>query len=352
MSPADYGPSSDLTPAEILNLLWKRYMAKVTPVVLVLLIAGVGVWSSIYTVSTEGKAVVKRFGEVVRVAEPGLNFKLPFMIETATFVETERVLKEEFGFRTLPAESESRGLFSSASYSGSSRYAKSEADREQSLMLTGDLNVIDVEWVVQYRVSDPSLYLHSVREPEETLRDIAEAVTRRIVGNRLASDVLTQGRREIAVLLKDELSASLESYNIGLSITEVQLQDILPPETVKPAFDDVNAAQQEREQLINEAERQQNQVLARAEGEALQTVAEAEGYAAERVNTAQGEADRYLALLEAYQLAPEVTRQRMYLEAIDDVLPKVGRVLIVEPGQMGPLPLLNLDMDEKKGDAR
>ncbi|QDU71724.1 FtsH protease activity modulator HflK [Mucisphaera calidilacus] len=327
--PPSPGQPPEMNPADIIALLWKRYAAGVTPIVIVILLMGVGAWTSVYTVATEGEAVVKRFGRVARVAEPGLNFKLPFFIETATFVPTERVLKEEFGFRTVEPGQRTT-------------YTKTAQDLEVSLMLTGDLNVIDVEWVVQYQIADPVKFLHSVRAPVETLRDIAEATMRQIVGNRVASDVLTIGRTQIAVEMKEGLTRSLDAYDIGIAITSIELQDVLPPERVKPAFDDVNAAQQERERLINEAERSRNQVLARAEGEALQLVAQAEGYAAERVNTARGQAERYLALLEAYEAAPQVTRQRMFLEAIDDVLPAVGQIYVIEPGQTGPLPLLNL----------
>ncbi|MEQ9455576.1 MAG: FtsH protease activity modulator HflK [Phycisphaeraceae bacterium] len=332
VTPSNRGGPPEIDPAEVLALLWNRYAAGVVPIVIVVLIVLGGIWSSIYTVEPEGRAVVKRFGQVVRVADPGLNFKLPFGVETATFVQTERVQKEEFGFSTQQAGQQSR-------------FNKTDSDRAVSVMLTGDLNVIDVEWVVQYRISDPVKYLHAVRSPVETLRDLSEAMMRRIVGNRLASDALTVGRVSIANRMREELSQSLSGYDIGLTITAVELQDVLPPERVKPSFDDVNAAQQERERLINEAERQRNQVIARAKGEALQLVAEAEGYQAERVNAATGEADRFVALLEAYEKAPDVTRRRMYLEMIDEVLPTVGRVFVMEGGQSGPLPLLNLTPD-------
>ncbi|WP_428386270.1 FtsH protease activity modulator HflK [Mucisphaera sp.] len=329
-TPGGFGNQPDIDPAEVLQLLWKRYGAGFTPIFILIVLVGVGIWTSIYTVATEGRAVVKRFGEVSRVADPGLNFKLPFFIETATFVPTERVQKEEFGFTTT-------------NIGQRSSFEKTAADLDVSLMLTGDLNVIDVEWVVQYRITDPVKYLHSVRAPVETLRDISEAAMRRIVGNRIGADALTVGRVSIANRMQEDLSTALEAYDIGLTITAVELQDVLPPERVKPAFDDVNAAQQERERSINEAERSRNQILARAEGEAQQLIAQAEGYKAERVNVARGETDRYLALLEAYQSNPQVTRQRMYLEMIDRVLPEVGKIFVIESGQAGPLPLLNLN---------
>jgi membrane protease subunit HflK len=209
-------------------------------------------------------------------------------------VPTERVQKEEFGFTTVEGGQ-------------TSRFRKTDEDRAVSIMLTGDLNVIDVEWVVQYRISDPVKYLHSVACPVETLRDLSESVMRRIVGNRLASDALTVGRVSIANRVREDLSEAMASYDIGLSITAVELQDVLPPERVKPSFDDVNAAQQERERLINEAERQRNQVIARARGEALQLVAEAEGLCGGACERGDGRGGSFPSLLGAYLESPEVT---------------------------------------------
>jgi len=289
----------------------------------------VGVLTCFYTVQPEGQAVVKRFGRVSSITPPGLHFKLPFGIDRVTFVPTERVLKEEFGFRTTDT-------------SGQTVYDKSRF-RDESLMLTGDLNVIDVEWVVQYRVSDPDKYLHMARDPTRTLRDISEAVMRQIVGSRVGSTVLTEGRVEIAASARDEMQEILEHLDVGIRIVTVEMQDVTPPDTVKPAFNEVNEAEQERERLINEAERRRNKVIPLAEGEAKQVIEEALGYEAERVNRAEGDVSRFLAILEEYRKVPQVTRQRLYLEMIDDVLPRVGRVYIIEKGQAGPIPLLNLD---------
>jgi len=289
----------------------------------------IGAFTSFYTVQPEEQAVVKRFGEVVSIREPGLHFKLPFGIDRAYKIPTARVLKEEFGFRT-------------ASVGERSQYRKDRAMLDESLMLTGDLKVIDVEWVVQYLISDPSLYLHQARDPRKTLRDISEAVMRRIVGNSLGSDVLTEKRVQVAVQARDELQDVLDSFNMGIHISTIELQDVTPPEPVKPAFNEVNQAEQERERLINEAEKRRNQVIPRAEGQAKQTIAQAEGYAAERINRAHGEAARFSAILAEYRNAPDVTRQRLYLEMIDQVLPKLGRVYVMEEGGNAPLPLINL----------
>jgi len=289
-----------------------------------------GVLTCYYTVEPEGKAVVKRFGHVVTIRDPGLHFKLPYGIDRAYFVPTERVLKQEFGFRTVQADQRTT-------------YAKDGTTTNESRMLTGDLNVIDVEWVVQYRVVDPDKYLHRVREPTDTIRDVAEATMRRIVGNRLGSDVLTVGRVGVAAKARDEMQTILDAYDIGVRVGTVELQDVTPPDPVKPAFNKVNESRQERESLINEAERMRNQVIPRAEGEASQTVAEAEAYRAERVNAAKGEASRFTAILKEYSLAKDVTRRRLYLEMIDKVMPSIGRLYVVEPSQTPPLPLLDLN---------
>lgn len=289
-----------------------------------------GVFSVLYTVQPEERAVVKRFGKVIGISDPGLHFKLPFGIDDVQRVATERVLKQEFGFRT-----------ESVSADQSSRYASTD-NPDESLMLSGDLNIIDVEWVVQYRISDPMKYVYAMREPERTLRDIAESVMRRVVGNRIGSEVLTTARVEISTTARDEIQAAMQQYDNGIHIITVELQDVVPPARVQPAFNEVNEARQERERMINEATKQANQAIPRAEGEANRRVAQAEGYATERVNRARGETARFSAVLNEYRTAPEVTRSRMYLEALHKTLPKVGSVLVVQDGQVPPVPLLNL----------
>jgi len=202
--------------------------------------------------------------------------------------------------------------------------------------------VIDVEWVVQYRILDPVKFMHRVREPVDSIRDISEAVMRRIVGNRLGSDVLTVGRVTIAAEVKGEIQQILDSYELGISIERIELQDVTPPETVKPAFNEVNEARQQLERLINEAEKKRNQVIPRARGEADQTIAEAEAYRAERVNQAKGEAARFTELVAAYRQSPAVTRQRLFIEMMNKVLPTVDKLYVVDESVKGILPLLNL----------
>jgi membrane protease subunit HflK len=307
------------------------------------LIALWAAYTSYYTVQPEERAVVKRFGAVIDQTDPGLHFKLPFGIDQIQLVPTERVLKQEFGFR-------------SAAQPGTRTEYDTAGLEAESMMLTGDLNIIKVESVVQYKVQDPVKWLYRIRDPERTLRDVSEAVMRQIVGNRLGSDVLTIGRVEISNDARDQIQAIMDGFSSGVSIITVELQDVLPTKRVQPAFNEVNIARQEQERMINEAEKRKNQVIPRARGKANQLVAEAEGYAATRVNLAHGEASRFGAILAEYKQAPEVTRRRMYLEMVNENLPKAGQVLVVQDGQQGPLPLLDVGVaprtDKRSGETK
>jgi membrane protease subunit HflK len=209
-------------------------------------------------------------------------------------------------------------------------------------MLTGDLNAADVEWIVQYRIKDPYRYLFKVRNVTETFRDISEAVVREVVGDRTVNEVLTIGRQDIADQVGKFLQGLCDQYEMGLAIDQVVLQDVNPPNSVKPSFNEVNQAQQEREKLINQARAEYNQVIPKARGEAEQTIQQAEGYAADRVNRARGEASRFLSVYEEYRKAPAVTRQRLYLEMMGDVLPRAEKKIILDDKARNVLPLLNL----------
>ncbi len=296
------------------------------------------VWTgltSFYTVQPEERAVVKRFGAVVKITDPGLQMRLPLGIDRVQRVATERVLKQEFGFRTADLRG-SRTRYSSKSF------------EDESLMLTGDLNIINVEWVVQYRISDPIRFLYHVREGERTLRDISESVMRRVVGNRLGSEVLTVARVSMQQQAREEIQKAMDQYDIGIHIITVELQDVVPPGRVQPAFNEVNEARQERERTINEAQMRVNQEIPRAEGTALRLIAEAQGYAVERVNRALGETARFTAVLEEYKQAPAVTRTRLYLETISEALSRAGQVLVVQDETVPPLPLLQLPRVQNK----
>jgi modulator of FtsH protease HflK len=295
---------------------------------LVVLLLIWGAFTTLYTVQPEERAVVKRLGRVTGIADPGLHFKLPFGVDTIQIVATERVLKQEFGFRTENSDSPR------------SQFAGGFPD--ESLMLTGDLNIIQVEWVVQYQISDAVQFLYGMRQPTKTLRDLAESVMRRVVGNRIGSDVLTVGRIDIANKARDEIQEAMDRYQNGIRVIAVQLQDVVPPPRVQPAFNEVNEARQELERMVNEATRQANEAIPRADGTAKRTISEAEGYATERVNRALGEAARFTAVLAEYRSVPEVTRSRLYLETLTNILPKIGSVVVVQKGQLSPLPLLNL----------
>lgn len=289
--------------------------------------------SSWFTVQPEETGVVQRFGALDRTVGPGLHFKFPVGIERVRTVPTARVLKEEFGFATVALPSDARTQYAS----------DKQTSKEVSLMLTGDLNVIDVQWIVQYRIEDPAQYLFQVRESRQTIRDTSEAVMRRVVGNRVGSDVLTVGRVAISAEVKAEMQKILTAYNTGVRLVTVELQDVTPPDTVKPAYNEVNEARQDRERTINQAQEQANREIPKARGEAIRSVTEADGYAIERVNRAEGEATRFRAVLADYQRAPEVTRRRLYLESMASILPDAKSLYIVDSEQKAMLPLLNLE---------
>lgn len=303
---------------------------------IIVLVLGLAAWTSWFTVQPEETGVVQRFGEVIRTADPGLHFKLPFGIETATLVPTARVLKEEFGFRTAAVTPGQR-----------TRYVEGGSYEGESLMLTGDLNVIDVQWIVQYRIQDPIAYLFNVRDTRKTIRDITEAIMRRAVGNRLGSAVLTTARVEIASEAREEIQKVLSDYETGVRLVTVELQDVTPPDPVKPAFNEVNESRQDKERTINQAQEKANREIPKARGVAQQSISEAQGYATERINRAEGEANRFDAILTQYRSAPKVTRRRLYLEAMNDFLQDVKGVYIVDEQQKALVPWIGLDSGTK-----
>jgi membrane protease subunit HflK len=291
--------------------------------------------TSFYTIDPEETGLVLRFGKFVRSTEPGLHFKIPFGLERVLKVPIQRQLKEEFGFRTVKAGVKSQ--YSVKPY------------QDESNMLTGDLNAAVVEWVVQYRIIDPYKYLFQVRNVEKTFRDMSEAVMRKVVGDHIVNEVLTVGRAQVALQVAVELQELCDQYENGIKVDQVVLQDVNPPDPVKPSFNAVNEAQQEKEKLINMAQSEYNREIPKAKGAAQQTIQEAEGYALDRVNRSQGDALLFTAIYDAYRQAPEVTRTRMYLETMTKVLPQVRSKIIVDDGLKGVLPLLNLNPNETKG---
>jgi len=302
--------------------------------VVVLLLLVIFAYSSWFTVNPEEIGVVLRFGKFVRTAEPGLSFKIPFGIERVEKVPVERQLKEEFGFRTIRADV--RTEYDERGY------------KDESLMLTGDLNAAEVEWIVQYRINDPYRYLFKIRNATQTLRDLNEAMMREVIGDRTVNEVLTVGRQEVATMVETKLQALCDAYETGIKIEQIVLQDVNPPEEVKDSFNEVNEAQQEREKLINQARSQYNQEVPKASGEAEKIIMQARGYATERVNNSQGDADRFIAQYREYIKAPEVTRQRLYLETMNKVMSRVGKKLITDDKASGILPLFNFEQGVTK----
>lgn len=290
--------------------------------------------SSFFQIEPEEIGVITRYGKYSRTVDPGLSLKMPFF-EKLYKVPVERQQKLEFGFRTTGTRSQQ------------STYSKKDTN-DESLMLTGDLNLADVEWVVQYRIDNAYNYLFKARNPETTLRDISEASMRQVVGDRTVNEVLTVGRTEVASHAEQLIQKLSSEYSLGIKIEQVVLQDVNPPDQVKAAFNEVNQAQQEKETLINEARSAYNRVIPKARGQAKETIQKAEGYALERVNNAKGEVSRFDDLYKEYLKAPEVTRKRLYLETMSKVLPQLGQKIITDKNGNNVLPLLQMQLQDQK----
>jgi membrane protease subunit HflK len=311
--------------------LSKRMVGFIVLIVLGLIL----LFTTFYKVGADEVAVIRRFGRYRRTTEPGLHLKWPFGIETVKKPKVKKNFTQEFGFRTIKP-----GVLTKIRRTG---YG------DESLMLTGDLNVGVVEWIVQYKIEDPKAFIFNVREPEETIRDIAEVAMRLSVGDGSVDEVLTFGKMDIAEVVRERLQTILDSYELGIQIILVALQDVNPPDKVKPAFDEVNSAMQDKDRLIQEARREYNEVVPRAEGEAEKMIKEAEGYAVERVNTARGDGQRFLALWGEYRKAKDVTRRRLYLETLSEAIPKLEKKYIVDDGVEGLMPLLGIAAPEGGG---
>jgi membrane protease subunit HflK len=290
------------------------------------------VYSSFYTIEPGEKGVVLRLGKFAKYTSSGLNFKIP-LIDDVIKVDVENVRKLEFGFRTkIPGQQ--------------SVFVKKGYDME-SLMLTGDKNVIDVEWIVQYKVQDPFLFIFKVGDVDQAVRDVSEMAVRSIVGNRDFDFVL--GNREIIEAATTRmLQDSLNKYESGVKVLTVKLQDVNPPDSVKPAFNEVNEADQDMKRLVNEAEQTYNKLIPKARGDAKKLLEESHGYAIERTNLALGETARFLAVYKEYKKAEEVTRKRMYLETMQKVLPSVTDIYVIDKDQKSILPFLDLSGSRKK----
>ncbi len=307
-----------------------------TSQILLILAALVGLWTAYYTIPAESEGVVLRFGEYIRKVPPGLHFKLPFGIDEVMAVPTQRQMKLEFGFAT-PGHT-------------NLDQAGSDPEKERS-MVTGDLNSALVEWIVQYRITEPEDYLFEVRDPAQTLRDVSESVMREVVGDRTVDEIITIGREDIEVTVLNRIRELAKHYRLGLSINQVQLKNVNPPEPVQSSFNEVNRAQQDRENVINLANGEYNKAVPRARGEADQQIRAAEGYRFKRINEAEGDVAAFSAVLEQYVKAPEVTRTRIYLETLGDVLPQAKQQIIVDDTVQQILPMLPLPtraLEERK----
>jgi membrane protease subunit HflK len=329
---ADDGP-------RVINLNFNRPSAAqiaaiVIGALLIVLLIAVLLTSS-YTVGAESEGVVLRFGKFFKTVEPGLHFKLPLGIDAVTVLPIRRQLKLEFGFST-------------AGYTNPIQ-AGQDPEEEKS-MVTGDLNAALVEWVVQYRIEDPRQYLFDVRNPEGTLRDLSEAAMREVIGDRTVDELITIGRQDIEIEALARMQELSKRYHLGIRVDQVQLKNVNPPSQVQASFNEVNKAQQDRENAINIANGEYNKVIPKAKGQADQTIRGAEGYRFKRVNEAEGDVAAFSAVLQQYVKAPEITRTRLYLETMSEILPQMGQKIIVDESLRQLLPILPLST--KPGEGR
>ncbi|MDD3374502.1 MAG: FtsH protease activity modulator HflK [Candidatus Omnitrophica bacterium] len=325
------------TPEELFRQ-GKKYIPKVnkglSSVVVMVIAVGALILSSFYSVGPDEVGVIRRFGKYIKTTQPGLHWKVPFNIEKLNKVKVKRIYKEEFGFKTVR--------------SGVKTQYSSKAYIEESLMLTGDLNVVDVNWIVQFKLEDPVKALFNIRDVDVTVRDISESVMRQVIGDSSVEEVLTTRRIEINQEVQGKMQEILNSYNIGIQIVTVKLQDVNPPDAVKASFNEVNEAKQEKEKIVNQSWEAYNKVIPKARGEAEKTIREAEGYSLKRINQAKGDATKFIATWNAYKEAKDVTLKRMYLETLSDVLPKAGKIYVMGPEGNTILPLLNLTQEGQK----
>jgi len=306
----------------------------VTAVVIVLILILYAALTSVYTVDAASEGIVLRFGKFHATTPPGLHFKLPFGIDTTIVVPTRKVETVEFGFETVRPGRRTT-------------YRTPPGGKEVSLMLTGDLNCAMLEWIVQYRIKSPQEYLFNVELVEDTIRDASESVIRTLVGDRSVDEVITTGREELGFEAKKSLQELLDKYGCGVEIVTLKLQNATPPEEVRDAFDAVNRARQEKDEVINKAEGERNREIPAARGKRDRQIAEAEGYAEKIIKEARGETSAYLAQLAEYEKAKEVTRARLFIEAMQEVLSNCSRKVIVDEKLKGILPIL--DLSEKGG---
>jgi modulator of FtsH protease HflK len=323
------------TPEELFRQGGQRFSEfnRLFPVIIVFLVLAFSLLTSFYMIDQDEVGVFRRFGKYLTTTQPGLHWKLPLNIDKLDKVKVTRVFKEEFGFRTIQP--------------GVSTKYSTDSYLDESLMLTGDLNVLDVSWIVQFKIKDPVHLLFNLENPRATIRDLSEATMRQVIGDYTVSEALTTHKNEINLAVKEKLQAVLDSYNSGIQVEKLELQEVLPPQAVQQSFNEVNAAEQEREKVINQSWEAYNKVIPEAKGKAEKTIREAEGYSLARVNKAQGDASQFLEIWNAYKNAKDVTQKRLYLEALEDILPRAGKIYISDPKSNNILPLLKLNNEVK-----
>jgi membrane protease subunit HflK len=291
-------------------------------IILLLLIVWI-IPGTFYFVEPDEEGVVTRFGKFDRTNSPGLHFKYPSPIEHAATPKITQIRRAEIGFRAAQGRPTQRVP-------------------AESLMLTGDQNIVDMNLVVQYRIMDSVQYLFNVRRPHKLIRDAAETVIRGITGSKKIDEALTTGKAEIQVLAKDQMQALLDKYKSGLQVVTIQLQNVHPPEQVADSFKDVVRAREDKERMINEAQGYRNAVIPEARGQAAQIVRVAEGYREEKIKRAEGDAKRFLQQYQEYKKAPDITRKRIYLETMEKILPDINKVIMGNKKGGNVLPILPL----------
>lgn len=322
------------------NVIDFQKFPKLKPKTIVLIVIGllivIAAFSSFYMVDQKEQAVVLLFGKFNRITEPGLHFKLPFGIEKNYNVPTQRILKEEFGFRT-----EQPGI--------STRYSSREYS-EESIMLTGDLNIVDVQWIIQYQIVEPMNWLFKVENQRKTIRDISQSVINLLVGDRTIFDVIGNERANIEQKGEEMMNHYFKLYELGARVRTVKLQDIVPPKgAVQDAFEDVNKSIQDLNRLINEGKEAYNNAIPKARGQAKQVIQAAEGYATQKVNQAKGDIARFLAVYTEYRKNPRITRTRLYYEMMVEILKKTEDTDLIDKNLKNFIPFKPLNKDKQGG---
>ena len=331
----NFDKTEDLDIKEKINnftAFFQKYLGGIGAWIIIILIIGLWAGQGIYTIDEPEVGLVKRFGKHVRTVGPGLHYHVPAPVETVVPVDVKSVRKIEIGYETVspPPNPQYR------------------SKKDEALMLTGDNNIVHIEFAVQYKIKDAENYIFNVIDGKKILKQMTEAVMREEVAKREFSDVITVSRGEIAQAVHDDLQKLVNIYNTGMMVENVKLQDANPPEPVTAAFDDVNSAKEDRETYINKAQAYANEVIPEAEGEAAHVINKAEAYKEEKVASAQGDVSKFKNVLKEYNMgSKKVTRKRLYIETLEDILPNTEKIILPE-GDSNSSVLKLLDLNEMK----